>query len=57
MKKHSENALLLAEWLNTRKEVSWVNYPGLKSSKFNTLSKKYLPKGQSGLITFGVRGG
>ena len=57
MKKHSENALCLAKWLENRKEVNWVNYPGLSSSNFNLLSKKYLPKGQSGLITFGVKGG
>jgi len=37
--------------------VAWVNYPGLESSKYNTLAKKYLPKGQSGLVTFGVKGG
>ena len=57
MKKHSENALKLAKWLESRDEVSWVNYPGLKSSSYNSLSKKYLPKGQSGLITFGAKGG
>jgi len=57
MKKHSENALELAKWLEKRKEVEWVNYPGLDSSNYNILSKKYLSKGQSGLITFGVKGG
>ncbi len=57
MKKHSENALELAKWLEKRKEVEWVNYPGLDSSNYSTLSKKYLSKGQSGLITFGVKGG
>jgi len=57
IKKHSENALALATWLEAQEEVVWVNYPGLKSSKYNALAKKYLPKGQSGLITFGVKGG
>ena len=57
MKKHSENALELAKWLEKRKEVEWVNYPGLDSSNYSILSKKYLSKGQSGLITFGVKGG
>ena len=57
MKKHSENALELAKWLEKRKEVKWVNYPGLDSSNYSILSKKYLSKGQSGLITFGVKGG
>ena len=57
MKKHSENALKIANWLDSLEEVSWVNYPGLQSSKFNSLAKKYLPNGQSGLVTFGVKGG
>ncbi len=57
IKQHSANALELATWLESREEVAWVNYPGLESSKYNTLAKKYLPKGQSGLVTFGVKGG
>ena len=57
IKQHSANALELAQWLESRDEVEWVNYPGLESSKYHTLAKKYLPKGQSGLVTFGVKGG
>ena len=57
IKQHSANALELAKWLESREEVAWVNYPGLESSKYHTLAKKYLPKGQSGLVTFGVKGG
>ncbi|MFD0862785.1 O-acetylhomoserine aminocarboxypropyltransferase/cysteine synthase family protein [Sungkyunkwania multivorans] len=57
IKKHSENALSLAKWLEQQKEVSWVNYPGLESSKYKKLSERYLPKGQSGIVTFGVKGG
>ncbi|MDV7187834.1 O-acetylhomoserine aminocarboxypropyltransferase/cysteine synthase family protein [Lutibacter sp. TH_r2] len=57
IKQHSANALELAQWLESRKEVAWVNYPGLESSNYNKLAKKYLPKGQSGLVTFGVKGG
>ncbi|WP_405251409.1 O-acetylhomoserine aminocarboxypropyltransferase/cysteine synthase family protein [Dokdonia sp. Asnod3-C12] len=57
LQKHSKNALELAEWLQTRDEVAWVNYPGLASSKYNDLAKQYLPKGQSGIVTFGVKGG
>jgi len=57
MKKHSENALELAKWLEQQEEVAWVNYPGLESSKYNALAKKYLPKGQSGIVTFGAHGG
>ena len=57
IKQHSENALALATWLEAREEVEWVNYPGLKSSKYYDLAQEYLPKGQSGLVTFGIKGG
>ena len=57
IKKHSENALALAEWLEKQDEVVWVNYPGLKSNKYYDLAKEYLPEGQSGIITFGLKGG
>ncbi|MFL0095345.1 O-acetylhomoserine aminocarboxypropyltransferase/cysteine synthase family protein [Tenacibaculum maritimum] len=57
IKKHSENALELAKWLEEQEVVTWVNYPGLESSNYHTLSQKYLPKGQSGIVTFGVKGG
>lgn len=57
MKKHSENALNLAKWLQDQEEVIWVNYPGLESSAYSDLVKKYLPNGQSGIVTFGVKGG
>jgi len=57
VKKHSENALALAEWLEKQEEVAWVNYPGLKSSKYYALAKEYLPKGQNGIVTFGLKGG
>ena len=55
--KHSENALNLAKWLQEQEEVTWVNYPGLETSKYKALADKYLPKGQSGIVTFGVKGG
>ena len=57
MKKHSENALKLAAWLSTREEVAWVNYPGLKTSNYSSLAKQYLSKGQSGILTFGLKKG
>ncbi len=57
MQKHSENALELAHWLESREEVSWVNYPGLKSSKYADLASKYLPNGNSGIVTFGLKKG
>ena len=57
IKKHSENALALAEWLEKQDEVVWVNYPGLKNNKYYDLAQQYLPEGQSGIITFGLKGG
>ncbi|HSD07583.1 O-acetylhomoserine aminocarboxypropyltransferase/cysteine synthase family protein [Flavobacterium sp.] len=57
VQKHSENGLALAEWLEKQEAVAWVNYPGLKSSKYYLLAKQYLPKGQNGLLTFGLKGG
>lgn len=57
VQKHSENALSLAQWLETQEEVAWVNYPGLKSSKYYALAQEYLPKGQNGIVTFGLKGG
>jgi len=57
IKKHSESALALAQWLENRDEVVWVNYPGLKSSNYYAQAETYLPDGQSGIVTFGVKGG
>ena len=57
MKKHSENALELAQWLKSRDEVSWVNYPGLESSEYADLANEYLPNGHSGIVTFGLKKG
>jgi O-acetylhomoserine (thiol)-lyase len=57
VQKHSENGLALAQWLEAQEQVAWVNYPGLKSSKYYDLAKEYLPKGQNGIITFGLKGG
>ena len=57
MNQHSKNALEIAQWLEAQEEVAWVNYPGLASSKYNDLAKKYLPTGQSGIVTFGLKGG
>lgn len=57
IEKHSQNALALAQWLELQPEVAWVNYPGLTTSKYHSLAQKYLPKGQSGIVTFGLKGG
>ncbi len=57
IKKHSENALVLATWLKQQDIVSWVNYPGFKTYENYQNTLKYLPDGQSGLVTFGLKGG
>lgn len=57
MKRHSENALAMAKFLENHPKVTWINYPKLESSKSYELAKKYLPKGGSGIISFSVKGG
>ena len=55
--RHSENALKVAEFLENDDRIAWVNYPGLKSSKYRPLIDKYMPLGASGVVSFGVKGG
>jgi len=57
MPRHCENALAVANFLKDHPRVAWVNYPGLPDNKYHALAKKYLPKGASGLLNFGVKGG
>ncbi len=57
MERHSQNALAVASWLEARDEVEWVAYPGLESSRWNHRAKKYLPKGQGAIVSFGIKGG
>ena len=57
MKRHSESALAVAQWLQNRPEVAWVHYPGLENDAHRALAKKYLPDGCSGVIAFGLKGG
>ncbi|KAI4649588.1 hypothetical protein J4E93_003908 [Alternaria ventricosa] len=55
--RHAYNALKLAKWLESNKNVSWVSYPGLESHQSHELAKKYLPRGFGGVLSFGVTGG
>ncbi len=57
MERHSSNALSLAEFLLGHPMVDWVRYPGLPEDPGHQLAKKYLPKGQSGILSFGIKGG
>jgi O-acetylhomoserine (thiol)-lyase len=57
MEKHSRNAQQVAEFLEGHPSVTWVKYPGLKSSPYHALAAKYLPKGCGAILTFGIKGG
>ena len=57
MERHSQNALGVARYLSEHSKVAWVNYPGLPDHPTYELAKKYLPKGQSGILGFGIKGG
>jgi O-acetylhomoserine/O-acetylserine sulfhydrylase len=50
------NALELAQWLEAHEEVESVNYPGLESSPYHELAKKYLKRGFGGVLTFKLKG-
>lgn len=57
LERHSENALEVAKFLENHELVEWVNYPKLESSEYKSLADKYLPKGASSIVTFGIKGG
>lgn len=56
LERHVENAQALAEWLEQHPKVEYVNYPGLKSSKYYALAHKYFPKGPGAVLTFKLKG-
>ncbi len=56
MDRHCANALAVAKFLQGDSRVAWVNYPGLAGNKYYALAQKYLPKGASGLLNFGIKG-
>jgi O-acetylhomoserine/O-acetylserine sulfhydrylase len=56
VQRHVDNALALAQWLEQHPQVEFVDYPGLASSPYNTLAKKYLKNGFGGILNFGVLG-
>lgn len=57
MRKHCDNALIIAKYLEAHPKVSWVNYPGLESNKYYKLAQKYMTKGAGAIFTFGLKGG
>lgn len=56
MERHVYNALELAKWLETHPKIEYVNYPGLESSPYHALAKKYLKNGFGGVLSFKVKG-
>ena len=57
IERHSQNALAVAKYLENHPKVVWVSYPGLEKHHSYARAKKYLPKGQSAILTFGLKGG
>jgi len=57
IKRHSESALQVAQWLEKCPDVAWVRYPGLESDPHHALAQKYVPDGCSGVLCFGLKGG
>ena len=57
MRRHSDNALAIARFLEQSPYVGFVNYPGLESNKYHALAEKYLPDGCGSVFTFGLKGG
>lgn len=57
LERHVENAQKVAEYLENHHKIAWVNYPGLKSSPYYELAKKYFPKGAGSIFTVGLVGG
>lgn len=56
IRQHCKNAQAVAEYLEANDKVAWINYPGLKSSKYYELAQKYMPEGTCGVIAFGLKG-
>lgn len=56
MERHCQNALAVAQFLESHSKVSWVNYADLESHPSHTLAKKYLPKGSGAVFGFGIKG-
>ena len=57
MKRHCENGLAVAKFLEANDKIDWGTYPGLESDKYYNLAQKYLPNGSCGVVSFGVKGG
>lgn len=56
MERHSANAKRIAAYLNKHPKVAWVKHPSLPDNKYHALAEKYMPKGQGGMLSFGIKG-
>lgn len=56
MKRHAENGLAVAEFLNNHPKIEWVRFAGLKTDKYYNLAQKYMPNGTCGVLAFAVKG-
>ncbi len=56
MERHSENAKKVAAYLKKHPKIEWINHPSLPDNKYNKLAQKYLPDGQGGMLSFGIKG-
>lgn len=56
VERHVENSLAVAKWLEKHPKVEYVNYPGLESSPYHTLAKKYFKRGFGGVLSFKIKG-
>jgi O-acetylhomoserine (thiol)-lyase len=56
MERHCANALAVARHLEAHPKVRWVNYPGLSSSRYHDLARRYMPRGAGAVLTFGIAG-
>ena len=57
MKRLSDTALKVANFLKNHEAVTWVNYPMLEDNPYHELAKKYMPKGASSIVSFGIKNG
>jgi O-acetylhomoserine (thiol)-lyase len=57
MRRHCDNALAVARWLEAHDHVAWVNYAGLEKHPLHAQHRKYCPKGAGSVFTFGLKGG
>lgn len=56
MERHSQNAAKIAAYLKNHPKIEWVKHPSLADNKYHALAEKYLPKGQGGMMSFGIKG-